>query len=230
MAAAAAAPGPRWAHLTVAEAREAYARLELTVSLDPAIPVVPVRLSDDELLFALPASAVPWLSMTSIPLGHQDTNRVVSGAPSALVAFVRCARAGADFLSEVSANCASWVEGDERWPAASALLVTPARESWPAPADGQHVPATLTSATPPPGAITLTPAELDNYLGVPSSLAPGPAQPSWPTRHRSQSVTILSQRGLAHRPQESASPLGRTWQGAHRCRGFRQPSSAPLRQ
>ena len=112
--------------------------------------------------------------MTSIPLGHQDTNRVVSGAPSALVAFVRCARAGADFLSEVSANCASWVEGDERWPAASALLVTPARESWPAPADGQHVPATLTSATPPPGAITLTPAELDNYLG--GALFTGP----WP--------------------------------------------------
>ena len=32
MAAAAAAPGPLWAHLTVAEAREAYSRLELTVS------------------------------------------------------------------------------------------------------------------------------------------------------------------------------------------------------
>jgi hypothetical protein len=60
MAAAAAAPGPPWANLTVDEAREAYAQLELTVALDPGIPVVPVRLSDDDMVFALPASAVPW--------------------------------------------------------------------------------------------------------------------------------------------------------------------------
>ena len=59
MAAAAAAPAPSCANLTVDEAREAYARLEIAVSLDPAIPVAPVRLSDDELVFALPASAVP---------------------------------------------------------------------------------------------------------------------------------------------------------------------------
>ncbi len=135
MAAASAAPSPPWVNLTVAESREAYARLELTVALDPGIPVVPVRLSDDDLVFALPASAVPWLSMTRIPLGDLDTNLVVSGAPTALVAFVRCARAGADFLSEVSANCAPWAVGDDRWPAASALLVAPVRGAWPSPPD-----------------------------------------------------------------------------------------------
>ena len=106
MAAAAAAPARSWANLTVDEARNAYAHLELTVSLDTANPVAPVRLSDDELVFALPASAVPWLSMTRIPLGDLDTNRVSEGAPEVLVAFVRCSRAGMDFLSEISANCA----------------------------------------------------------------------------------------------------------------------------
>ena len=49
----------RWASLTVDEAREAYAPLELTSSLDPAIPVAPVRLTDTELIFALPATACP---------------------------------------------------------------------------------------------------------------------------------------------------------------------------
>ena len=103
--------------------------------------------------------------MTGIPLGDQDTNRVTEGSPEALVAFVRCARAGMDFLSEVSASCAPWIAGGERWPAASALQVAPVRETWPVPHDGALVPATLTSVTPPPGAMAITPAELDNFLG-----------------------------------------------------------------
>ena len=103
---AAGSPDPPWASLTVDEAREAYAPLELTSSLDPAIPAAPVRLTDTELVFALPASAVPWLPMTRIPVGGADTNRVTARSVDVYVAFVRCARSVADFLCEPTANCA----------------------------------------------------------------------------------------------------------------------------
>ena len=103
MASASAAPAagssnPPWASLIVDEARESYAPLELTSSLDPAIPAAPVRLTDTDFVDALPASAVPWLPMTRIPLGEIDTNRVTTRSVDVYVAFVHCARAGAEYL------------------------------------------------------------------------------------------------------------------------------------